>query len=106
MCAGRGIIHAEMPVHAKGKPDPRGLQLWVDLPKQVCISAALVAVSTDVRSIVQDGGTCFSIPSRGRSLRDVCLLQEPSYQELGPDQCVSVFLRVYSQFLNSNHILP
>lgn len=35
MCAGRGIIHAEMPVHAKGKPDPRGLQLWVDLPKQV-----------------------------------------------------------------------
>ncbi|KAJ3573964.1 hypothetical protein NP233_g2089 [Leucocoprinus birnbaumii] len=34
MCAGRGIIHAEMPVHAKGKPDPRGLQLWVDLPKQ------------------------------------------------------------------------
>jgi len=35
MCAGRGIIHAEMPVHAKGKPDPRGLQLWIDLPKQV-----------------------------------------------------------------------
>lgn len=34
MCAGRGIIHAEMPVHAKGKPDPRGLQLWIDLPKQ------------------------------------------------------------------------
>ncbi|KAF7793035.1 hypothetical protein EIP86_004140 [Pleurotus ostreatoroseus] len=34
MCAGRGIIHAEMPVHEPGKPDPRGLQLWVDLPKQ------------------------------------------------------------------------
>jgi redox-sensitive bicupin YhaK (pirin superfamily) len=34
MCAGRGIIHAEMPVHTKGAPDPRGLQLWVDLPKQ------------------------------------------------------------------------
>lgn len=34
MCAGKGIIHAEMPVHAKGSPDPRGLQLWVDLPKQ------------------------------------------------------------------------
>lgn len=34
MTAGRGIIHAEMPVHAPGKPDPRGLQLWVDLPKQ------------------------------------------------------------------------
>ncbi|KAF8959040.1 RmlC-like cupin domain-containing protein [Flammula alnicola] len=33
MCAGKGIIHAEMPVHAKGQPDPRGLQLWVDLPK-------------------------------------------------------------------------
>jgi len=34
MCAGRGIIHAEMPVHEEGKPEPRGLQLWVDLPKQ------------------------------------------------------------------------
>ncbi|KAF8636456.1 hypothetical protein AX17_003272 [Amanita inopinata Kibby_2008] len=34
MCAGRGIIHAEMPVHIDGAPDPRGLQLWVDLPKE------------------------------------------------------------------------
>ncbi|KAJ8487224.1 hypothetical protein ONZ45_g14417 [Pleurotus djamor] len=34
MCAGRGIIHAEMPVHEAGSPDPRGMQLWVDLPKQ------------------------------------------------------------------------
>jgi len=34
MCAGKGIIHAEMPVHVPGSPDPRGLQLWVDLPKQ------------------------------------------------------------------------
>ncbi|KAF8628475.1 hypothetical protein AX15_003986 [Amanita polypyramis BW_CC] len=34
MCAGRGIIHAEMPVHAENAPDPRGLQLWIDLPKQ------------------------------------------------------------------------
>ncbi|KAL5533315.1 PRN1 [Sanghuangporus sanghuang] len=34
MCAGKGIIHAEMPVHALGEPEPRGLQLWVDLPKQ------------------------------------------------------------------------
>jgi len=34
MCAGRGIIHAEMPVHTPGAPDPRGLQLWVDLPKK------------------------------------------------------------------------
>jgi len=34
MTAGRGIIHAEMPVHAPGKPEPRGLQLWVDLPKE------------------------------------------------------------------------
>ena len=28
------VIHAEMPVHEPGKSDPRGLQLWVDLPKQ------------------------------------------------------------------------
>ncbi|TFK42628.1 RmlC-like cupin domain-containing protein [Crucibulum laeve] len=34
MCAGKGIIHAEMPVHDGEGPDPRGLQLWVDLPKQ------------------------------------------------------------------------
>ncbi|KIK93158.1 hypothetical protein PAXRUDRAFT_12811 [Paxillus rubicundulus Ve08.2h10] len=34
MCAGKGIIHAEMPVHAPGCPEPRGLQLWVDLPKE------------------------------------------------------------------------
>jgi len=34
MCAGRGIIHAEMPVYSEGVPDPRGLQLWVDLPKE------------------------------------------------------------------------
>lgn len=35
MCAGKGIIHAEMPVHLNDAPDPRGLQLWVDLPKKV-----------------------------------------------------------------------
>ncbi|KAI0306382.1 pirin domain-containing protein [Multifurca ochricompacta] len=37
MCAvlcGLPVIHAEMPVHESGKPEPRGLQLWVDLPKQ------------------------------------------------------------------------
>jgi len=34
MCAGRGIIHAEMPVHESNSPNPRGIQLWVDLPKQ------------------------------------------------------------------------
>ena len=28
------VIHAEMPVHAPGVPEPRGLQLWVDLPKE------------------------------------------------------------------------
>lgn len=38
MNAGHGIMHAEMPVHrdAEGNklPDPVGLQLWVDLPKE------------------------------------------------------------------------
>lgn len=38
MNAGHGIMHAEMPIHrdADGNklPDPVGLQLWVDLPKQ------------------------------------------------------------------------
>jgi redox-sensitive bicupin YhaK (pirin superfamily) len=31
---GKGIMHAEMPVHAEGQPEPRGLQLWVNLPKK------------------------------------------------------------------------
>lgn len=35
MCAGKGIIHAEMPVHEEGLPDPRGMQLWIDLPREV-----------------------------------------------------------------------
>lgn len=39
MCAGRGIIHAEMPIHAPGQPDPEGLQLWIDLPKDQKMSA-------------------------------------------------------------------
>jgi len=34
MCAGKGIIHAEMPVHGVNVPEPRGMQLWVDLPKE------------------------------------------------------------------------
>lgn len=34
MVAGRGIMHSEMPVHDEGQPDPRGLQLWVNLPKK------------------------------------------------------------------------
>ncbi|UZJ53203.1 hypothetical protein CBS101457_002523 [Exobasidium rhododendri] len=38
MSAGKGIMHAEMPVHRdeKGKklPDPVGLQLWLDLPEE------------------------------------------------------------------------
>ncbi|KAH8106708.1 RmlC-like cupin domain-containing protein [Cristinia sonorae] len=34
MSAGKGIIHAEMPVHGDNVPEPRGLQLWIDLPKE------------------------------------------------------------------------
>ncbi|CDZ98402.1 RmlC-like jelly roll fold [Phaffia rhodozyma] len=33
MIAGRGIVHAEMPVVTKGGVTPRGLQLWIDLPE-------------------------------------------------------------------------
>ena len=46
-----GVIHAEMPVQGADIPEPRGLQLWVDLPKQY-------------------------------------KMVEPSYQELGPKECV------------------
>jgi len=61
MCAGKGIIHAEMPVHAPGQPDPRGLQLWVDLPKQVEWCSGNVRVPTERRlvTLVQDGGAPF-----------------------------------------------
>ncbi|GAA5879159.1 hypothetical protein JCM16303_001321 [Sporobolomyces ruberrimus] len=34
MIAGKGIMHAEMPIHGPGKKDPFGLQLWIDLPKE------------------------------------------------------------------------
>ncbi|KAF7299481.1 Pirin domain-containing protein [Mycena indigotica] len=34
MTAGRGIIHSEIPNYIPGKPDPIGLQLWVNLPKK------------------------------------------------------------------------
>ncbi|KAK4703226.1 quercetin 2,3-dioxygenase, partial [Phenoliferia sp. Uapishka_3] len=34
MIAGKGIMHAEMPIHGPGKKDPFGLQLWIDLPSQ------------------------------------------------------------------------
>ncbi|KAL7007739.1 RNA pol II transcription cofactor [Cystobasidiomycetes sp. EMM_F5] len=33
MQAGKGILHAEMPLHEEGMPDPHGLQLWIDLKK-------------------------------------------------------------------------
>lgn len=34
MIAGKGIMHAEMPVHEPGLDTPFGLQLWIDLPKE------------------------------------------------------------------------
>ena len=38
MQAGRGIVHAEMPLFDEDSPsgavDPEGLQLWIDLPKK------------------------------------------------------------------------
>jgi hypothetical protein len=34
MIAGRGIQHAEMPLHEEGGVNPTGLQLWIDLPQE------------------------------------------------------------------------
>lgn len=45
-----------MPVHGKGVPEPRGLQLWVDLPKQVRPFMLLCAHIINERVTVQDGG--------------------------------------------------
>uniref|UniRef100_A0A0W0F8Y3 Pirin domain-containing protein n=1 Tax=Moniliophthora roreri TaxID=221103 RepID=A0A0W0F8Y3_MONRR len=39
MCAGKGIIHAEMPVHADDAPDPRGLQFKMVDPSYQELSA-------------------------------------------------------------------
>lgn len=37
MCVGRGMVHAEMPIHedeqGRKLPVPEGMQLWLDLPK-------------------------------------------------------------------------
>ncbi|KAL7416744.1 RmlC-like cupin domain-containing protein [Mrakia frigida] len=41
MIAGKGIMHAEMPVHTPGGPNPTGLQLWIDLPKAEKMSEPL-----------------------------------------------------------------
>jgi len=38
MSAGKGIIHSEIPIYEDGKPNPNGLQLWVDLPKEFKMS--------------------------------------------------------------------
>ena len=35
MTAGRGIMHAEMPVHEGDKTAVNGMQLWVDLPEKL-----------------------------------------------------------------------
>ena len=55
-----------MPVHAPGEPEPRGLQLWVDLPKKV---RALARQSEDDYLLVY---VKFK-------------MVDPSYQELGPE---------------------
>ncbi|KAG8746670.1 hypothetical protein FRC10_003974 [Ceratobasidium sp. 414] len=34
MIAGKGIVHAEMPVFGPDDPNPMGMQLWIDLPKE------------------------------------------------------------------------
>jgi hypothetical protein len=42
-----------MPVHEEGKPNPSGLQLWIDLPKQVRSCSCLVDVRLS-QELVQD----------------------------------------------------
>ncbi|KAF8758993.1 Dicarboxylic amino acid permease [Rhizoctonia solani] len=34
MIAGKGIVHAEMPLFLPDEPNPMGMQLWIDLPKE------------------------------------------------------------------------
>jgi len=84
MCAGKGIIHAEMPVHATGSPDPRGFQLWVDLPKKVRPSLYGRNQCTDYME------PQFKMVVRRSNLPGSILMpnssQDPSYQELSPDQ--------------------
>lgn len=56
MTAGRGIIHAEMPVHAPGQPEPRGLQLWVDLPKEVLVWLMHLVNELLINTIIAQNG--------------------------------------------------
>ncbi len=43
MCAGRGIIHAEMPVQGPGIPEPKGTPTMVSLHPKGSLDAELYA---------------------------------------------------------------
>ena len=66
------VLHAEMPVHEEGKPDPLGLQLWVDLPKQV--GSFIRLRLTVLKDLMQHK------------------MAEPTYQELDADQYVTLLI--------------
>lgn len=70
------VIHAEMPVHAPGQPDPRGLQLWVDLPSKF----KMVSTSTPPQS-----------PPKFLLTNTLLHQIEPSYQELGPNEIPTAY---------------
>ena len=65
------VIHAEMPVHAPGQPDPRGLQLWIDLPaKDKMVRPPFKSLHGILTYVAQT---------------------DPTYQELDPDQIPTAY---------------
>jgi redox-sensitive bicupin YhaK (pirin superfamily) len=58
MTAGRGIMHSEMPIHNDNGEPNVGMQLWVDLPKELkyCEPRYRDLKAKGIPEAVEDGG--------------------------------------------------
>ncbi|CAN9428838.1 unnamed protein product [Alternaria sp. RS040] len=58
MTAGRGIMHSEMPIHNDNGEPNVGMQLWVDLPKELkyCEPRYRDLKAKEIPEAVEDGG--------------------------------------------------
>lgn len=67
-CAGRGIVHSEMPA---GKVPSVGIQLWVNLPKQLkkVNPSYQEALAKDLTAVTFQGGSCRTIVGAGSMIK-------------------------------------
>ncbi|KAG5221668.1 pirin domain-containing protein [Salix suchowensis] len=107
----QSIIHAEMPVHKDGASDPRGLQLWIDLPKEVRHHLTYVTdarVLICVSPLVQNGGTILpSLSSRYVShpnfyrilrTRNLAPTSKPKFRAPSPKASLTSIYRIPTAF--------